>query len=86
MTKQTAVQWLAKQIELCGDPIGCEISWQELDELVKQAKEIEKEQIINAYKSGINAGLGIAIDIQAGKDSDELAAEQYYNETYNKTK
>lgn len=41
---QTAVEWLAKQLELYGDPQYCEIKWNELDELIQQAKEMELKQ------------------------------------------
>jgi hypothetical protein len=63
--KQTAVEWLASQL-------GEHIIWEEkIIDLVEQAKEIEKQQIMNAYSyNGWN-------------DEDERAdAEQYYNETY----
>ena len=44
MSKQTAVEWLAKELESYGDPQFCEIEWEQLDSLIKQAKAIEKEQ------------------------------------------
>ena len=41
--KQTAVEWLASQL-------GEHIIWEEkIIDLVEQAKEMEKEQIVNAY-------------------------------------
>jgi hypothetical protein len=59
--KQTAVEWLVEQ---CGlKPDG---------KLVIQAKQMEKEQIIEARMDGINSALkGYAI-----------SNEQYYNETF----
>jgi len=63
--KQTAVEWLVEQI--CGDHTE---QWQkEID----QAKEMEKEQIIDAWING-------ALDTNAYTDF----AEQYYNQTFNK--
>jgi hypothetical protein len=45
MEKQlTAVEWLAKELETYGDPQFCELEWEQLDSLIEQAKEIEKEQ------------------------------------------
>lgn len=44
--KQTAVEWLEK---ICNDR-----GYYLMSEYFKQAKEMEKEQIIHAYKSGIN--------------------------------
>ena len=47
--KQTAVEWLIEQI--CGDHTS---EWQEQ---IKQAKEMEKEQIMRSHSSGYNSGL-----------------------------
>ena len=46
MKKQTAVEWLKLQLETYGDPQYCELTWKELDELVEQAKAIEREQMM----------------------------------------
>jgi hypothetical protein len=50
--KQTAVEWLKLQLEEYGDPQYCELTWEELDELCEQAKEMEKQQIIKAFNKG----------------------------------
>jgi hypothetical protein len=42
--EQTAVEWLAKELESYGDPQFCEIEWEQLDSLIKQAKEMERQQ------------------------------------------
>ena len=66
--KQTAVEWLAKEIWKRG-PIGEDTpTW--LKELYEQAKQMEKEQIKDAWDNGCEYD-GI-ID----------SAEQYYNETF----
>ena len=57
--KQTAVEWLFEQVWLT--PIS------ELPKILKQAKEMEKEQIKDAYEQG---------DIQI------VNGEQYYEKTY----
>ena len=58
--KQTAVEWLAEQM-----------LWNEFhNPYLERAKEMEKEQIINAFVSG---------ERQQGFESE---AEQYYKETY----
>ena len=41
--RQTAVEWLSKELESYGDPQFCEIEWEQLDSLIKQAKEMEKD-------------------------------------------
>jgi len=65
--KQTAVEWLSKELESYGDPQFCEIEWEQLDSLIKQAKEMEKEQIFDAY---ITSHISM------------MSAEQYYYETF----
>ena len=70
-SKQTAVEWLKKELEEYGDPQYCELTWKELDELCEQAKAMEKEQIIDAWMVTDN-------------ELQRLAAEQNYNETYGK--
>jgi hypothetical protein len=42
--KQTAVEWLAKELESYGDPEYLGLKWNTLDELVEQAKALEREQ------------------------------------------
>jgi len=71
--KQTAVEWLFNQIKK--DIIGLEYDY--ADEL-KQAKEMEKEQIKDAYEIGFDDAwdsANVEMPTYAGP-------EQYYNETY----
>jgi hypothetical protein len=63
MKKQTAVEWLVKQYTQGN------YSW----EAYEQAKEMEKEQIVEAYESGV-------WDVGC-RNSD---SKKYYNETYGK--
>jgi hypothetical protein len=67
----TAVEWLIENSHI--------IPKNELNkrELIKQAKEMEKEQIINTYRDGRS-------DQQSEKPSRfyNRMAEQYYNETF----
>jgi hypothetical protein len=64
--KQTAVEWLVKQLE------GVyEIDY--LNKLVEQAKEMEKEQIYKALCRGHS---------DCGVFTMTSECEQYYNETY----
>ena len=70
MTNQTAVEWLAEKIYNEGLD----------DEFVKQAKAMEKEQIIEAFTKG-----------ELVKDNYfdyanpfNIKGQNYYNETYNK--
>jgi len=72
MAQQTSVEWLFIQLyekfEMKGDG-------KEMNAILEQAKEMEKEQIISTYLDGIMHPL----DMEATKQ-----AEQYYNETFNK--
>jgi hypothetical protein len=52
--KQTAVEWLKDQIECFGNKHELQMSWATLDELLEQAKQMEKEQIENAFNNGEN--------------------------------
>ena len=74
--KQTAVDWLVEKLKSQGLLIG------EIDNLVavKQAKEMEKEQIIEAHftSSGCNS-----FDMPTDRiNSAYKAAQEYYNETF----
>jgi hypothetical protein len=64
--KQTAVEWLEENSHI--------VPKNELNkrELIEQAKEMEKQQIIDAYNNGC---------IHTLKDKMKKG-EQYYNETY----
>jgi len=69
MTQQTAVEYLLKAFKgAYGDKVTNVISMQ-----VDKAKQMEKEQIINAHL----LGLIYPLEIEATKQ-----AEQYYNETF----
>jgi len=70
MTQQTAVEWLVGELSKYDihKPMSM-ADWSVLKELSEQAKQMEKEQILNAFTDG---------DYQAF----ESEAEQYYNETY----
>jgi glycerol-3-phosphate O-acyltransferase len=67
--KQTAVEWLIAQVNTA--------KWKFADKkdreaIIQQAKEMEKEQIKNAYYTGGD-------DVEDNRDRE---AEQYYNETF----
>ena len=62
--KQTAVEWLVEQLsdEFSNYP----------DAIIEQAKEMEREQIIEAYDAGL----------YDTTFCEKVHAEQYYNETF----
>ena len=68
--KQTAVEWLGLELNMIFHDITPEL-WEQVNEIFKQAKQMEKEQLDYAYLSG-----------SADNMNDEGSFEQYYNETY----
>jgi len=64
----TAVQWLVEQIK--NDHNQKALSANQWMDVIEQAKQMEKEQIIDAFTNG---------EHQQGFEAE---AEQYYNETY----
>jgi hypothetical protein len=66
--KQTAVEWLINAIEANMDTIPFEVK--------QQAKEMEKEQIVNAWENGWE-------NDSVRDDEVESAATKYYNKTFN---
>ena len=80
MEQQTAVEWLVRKLstELIG-----EIQlhrWDEIRNVIQQAKQIEKEQISKAWDDGDYAYF---YSKETGRDFDN--GEEYYNEKF-KTK
>lgn len=79
--QQTAVEWFASEIRNHN-----ELPSRHFEELLEQAKEIEKEQIINAFGEG-NSKAKFEFKILNGRilrfESDmPFDGEQYYNEAY----
>jgi len=68
MSKQTAVEWLVEKIQQAKPSF-------KFDALIRQAKEMEKSQIVDAYKNGKWECDKIVM-------SDKFYGKQYYNETY----
>ena len=66
---QTAVEWLFLMLNNPNRDQGF------ANKLLEQAKQMEKEQIMDAYKEGM--------DYTTNEDVKE--AEQYYNQTYENT-
>jgi len=70
MKKVSAVEWLAQQLESI------------TQDLINQALEMEKEQIVNAHIfAHLHYGGGMIMPSE--KEFEEFA-QQYYNETYKK--
>ena len=63
--KQTAVEWLFQELDNYYEMKGNVIK----KEILKQAKEMQRQQIVDAFINEMN---GI----------EEITSEQYYNETF----
>ena len=76
MKQQTAVEWLNIRVEWMQN--RCKTEWEcgyqkavnEVLILIKQAKQMEKEQIITAFNEGTFS------------EMEKINSEQYYKETY----
>lgn len=84
----TAVEWLVTELKKY-DSAGLkdqsnyviEMPTHILTELEEQAKEIEKQQIIDAFKEGVNFEIDNSHSTQINY---KKHFEKYYNETFNK--
>jgi hypothetical protein len=78
---ETAVEWfIINLIQVCGAPP--EGTWKEAENLLQQAKEMEKEQIGKAFLNGRikEIGEGVLFDLQPLTET----FNDYYNKTFNK--
>jgi hypothetical protein len=82
MEKQTAVEWLNKEIERLTTQAGIHISWQIMDDLIQQAKEMEKDMVIDFAKKFSDFN-GLTFNEQ--KVSKEYL-EKFYTNKISKTK
>jgi N-methylhydantoinase B/oxoprolinase/acetone carboxylase alpha subunit len=94
----TAVEWLNAELERLTTRAGINMSWAMMDDLLQQAKEKEREQIIKAvdsvqlvqryyYKDGTFGDDLMGKEVSAGSEREYYAlsttGEQYYNKNYN---
>jgi len=74
--KQTAVEWLLQYLNNVKSNEFCSI--EKIKELLVQAKAMEKEQIIEAYRHGFTEGTCFG----ATTIYKFITAEEYYTSTY----
>ena len=86
--QQTAVEWLESRITILeglrdfGGISRVEYS-EELTKVVQQAKEMEKEQISDAWENGfMSTGQGWNGEVTPEMHNETLDTEQYYEQTY----
>ncbi len=79
MGKQTAVEWLVEQFN------SEEFIYRDRTNIIQQAKEMEKQQIIDARNDGFNiSGEGWNGEYGVENFDEEVNSKQYYNETFKK--
>ena len=71
---QTAIEWLSDQLDDKLELYNSE--WLKIQEIFKQAKEMEKQQIVEAHGNQNKKSRGISNYTYI------LTGEQYYKETY----
>ena len=69
--KQTAVEWLLNSLDYNQNMLG-------IKEIIDQAKEMEKEQIMDAAKIMLEGKIILFNSTEIG----DGRAEQYYNKTF----
>jgi len=74
MKKQTAVEWLVEELNQKIDFIPME-KWDMIRNIVQQAKAMERQQIIEAWKDGVKSDYA-----HSG------TFEQYYTQTFTEPK
>ena len=67
---KTAVEWLVEELNQKIHIIPMD-KWNMIRDIVQQAKEMEKQEIIDAYEKGDEYKF-------------EISGEQYYNQTFKK--
>jgi hypothetical protein len=86
--QQTAVEWLIEQLEEKGELretpsiriVQLNIDTSDYLDLKRQAREMEKEQIMDAYSKGADDEYNLDWNPLDRRDS--IDCEQYYKETY----
>jgi hypothetical protein len=76
MENKTAVEWLNSELERLTTAAGIHMSWKMMDSLINEAKEKEKENLIDFFMFFRNNGeryLGLTI---------EQFVEEFYNQKY----
>ena len=71
--KQSSIEWLYEQLDNLLPFIDRETA-KKFNELIEEAKEMHKQEVIEAYIEFMNTD---------GIPNEKELAEQYYNETYN---
>jgi hypothetical protein len=85
--KETAVEWLAEKYNYLAwmrsrDEISAALAVEWLNNFFDKAKEMEKQQIMDAYSNGAEDEYNYQMDIQGRRE--DMDSETYFNNTYGK--
>jgi hypothetical protein len=78
MKQQTAVEWLVETLE--DNSINLDLAF----EIIEEAKELEKQQIIDAREDGYNSTYNSCESGCGGNLILESTNEKYYEQTFKK--
>ena len=81
MAQQTSVEWLFERINLfCMFTDGIPDEW---SEALEQAKQMEKEQIIDAWQEAYVTGCVVGSNDYTNENEETDNGAYYYDQTYN---
>ena len=84
MAQQTSVEWLFERINLfCMFTDGIPDEW---SEALEQAKQMEKEQIIDAWQEAYVTGCVVGSNDYTNENEETDNGAYYYNQTFNQNK
>jgi hypothetical protein len=73
MKKQTAVEWLKKELEDYGSNSHLSLDWNTFDELCEQANAMFEKQIINSNRDGVDMVM---------LEKNWISGKEYFHQTY----
>jgi hypothetical protein len=79
--KQTAVEWLWDALDNILELYPSE--WEKISKAVEQAKEMEREHVVEAYASGLKRGAEFERRYQSKILQDWPNEFEYYDQTFN---
>ena len=77
MNKQTAMDWFLENLKEYSTPSLIEIDWDEFNQLFEQAKEMEKEILMDAFDEGQEYEYQYHVN-----STPKFNSETWYNEIY----
>ena len=79
---KTAVEYFEFELKDKLGKIVINQNWKLLEDIIEQAKEMDKQQKEDFFNAGLRYGSGSVMATEWGEDTEEYNFEQYYNETF----